>query len=128
MSDIKNIRQTILKMVHKAGVSHVGSALSIVDVLYILYFKIANVTWKNLSDNNRDIVILSKGHASAALYSVLFHKGLLPKEFIESYSTDEGKLPCHIDKTSAPFLDASTGSLGHGLCIGGGDGVGKKDG
>ena len=83
MQKLKEIRQTILNMVHAARVSHVGSALSVVDILYTLYFNVANISEENINDPNRDIIILSKGHASAALYSVLYHKGFLSKDIIE---------------------------------------------
>ena len=74
MQKLKEIRQTILNMVHAARVSHVGSSLSVVDILYTLYFNVANISKENINDPNRDIIILSKGHASVALYSVLYHK------------------------------------------------------
>ena len=70
---LKEIKKTILKMVHKANVSHVGAALSVVDILYSLYSKVANISRDNINDLNRDVIILSKGHSSAALYSILFH-------------------------------------------------------
>lgn len=109
------IRKKILEMVYRAKVSHVGAALSIVDVLYVLYFKVANINEQNINDTARDRVILSKGHASAALYSVLAYKNLLPMEYLDTYALNGGKLPCHIDKDIYPSLDASAGSLGHGL-------------
>lgn len=109
------LRKTILQMIHRAHVSHIGAAFSIIDVLYVLYFKIANVNAENVGDINRDRIILSKGHASAALYAVLAYKGLLPMDYLNTYAVNGGKLPCHIDKEISPGLDASTGSLGHGL-------------
>lgn len=123
---LKEIKQTMLKMVHKANVSHIGAALSIVDILYMLYFKVANISKQNISDKNRDIIILSKGHASVALYSVLYYKGFLEKELIDKYSLDGGSLPCHIDCEKSPFLELSTGSLGHGLSVGAGMALAKK--
>ena len=122
MKKLKEIKQTIIRLVHKAGVSHVGAALSVVDILYLLYFKIAHVD--NTPD--RDVIILSKGHASAALYSVLYHKGLLSKEMLERYALDRGSLPCHIDKEKSVYFEASTGSLGHGLSIGLGMALAKR--
>lgn len=126
MEKLKEIRQTIVKMVHKANVSHIGAALSVVDILYTLYFRVANVTAKNINDKNRDIIILSKGHASAALYSVLYHKGFISKELIDNYSIDGGSLPCHIDKEKSPFFEVSAGSLGHGASLGAGFALAKK--
>lgn len=123
---LKEIKQTMLNMVHKANVSHIGAGLSIVDILYALYFRIANVSLENIKDDNRDIIILSKGHASAALYSVLYHRGYLSKSAIDNYSVDNGSLPCHIDKEKSPFFEVSTGSLGHGPSIAAGMALAKK--
>lgn len=123
---LKEIKQTMLRMVHKAGVSHIGAGLSIVDILYMLYFEVANINKNNIKDPNRDIVILSKGHSSVALYSVLYHKGFLEKSFIDNYSVDGGSLPCHIDKEKSSFLELSTGSLGHGLSVAVGMALAKK--
>jgi len=126
MENLKKIRKTIVKMVHKANVSHIGAALSVVDLLYVLYFKISNISKENIKSKDRDFIILSKGHASAALYSVLFHKNLLSEEVIEKYSQDNGSLPCHIDKEKSPFFEISSGSLGHGPSIGAGIAYAKK--
>lgn len=123
---LKEIKKTILKMIHKANVSHVGAALSVVDIIYCLYSKVANVSPKNINDSNRDVIILSKGHSSAALYSTLFHLGYINKEYIENYSIDGGSLPCHIDKEKSPFFEVSTGSLGHGLSVAVGMALAKK--
>lgn len=126
MEKLKEIRQTIVEIVHRACVSHISAALSVVDILYVLYFKIANINLKNIHDKNRDIIILSKGHSSAALYSVLYHKGYLTKECLEKYSKDNGSLPCHIDKEKSPFFEVSSGSLGHGPSLGIGFALAKK--
>lgn len=123
---LKEIRQTVLKMVNKANVSHVGAAFSIVDVLYTIYFRISDFSNNFINDKNRDIIILSKGHSSAALYSVLYHKGYLNFSDIDNYSIDGGSLPCHIDKNKSPFFEVSTGSLGHGLSLSVGFALAKK--
>jgi transketolase len=106
-------------MAYGAGAPHIGSALSVADILYTLYFKVANITPENIDSPNRDRVILSKGHASAALYATLYEKGILSKQQIDAYEKDgaEGALPGHIDMRSAKGLDASAGSLAHGLSI-----------
>lgn len=126
MEKLKEIRQTIVKIVHDANVSHIGAAMSVVDILYTLYFKVANISIDNINDKNRDIIILSKGHSSAALYSVLYHKELLSKECLEKYSKDGGSLPCHVDKEKSPFFEVSSGSLGHGPSLGTGFALAKK--
>lgn len=128
MQDIKlkEVKQTILKMVNKAKASHVGAALSVVDTLYCLYSKVANVGFENINKADRDVIILSKGHSSASLYSVLYHLGYLEKEIIENYSIDNGSLPCHVDKEKSPFFEISSGSLGHGASVAVGMALAKK--
>ena len=126
MEKLKEIRKTIVKIVHDANVSHIGAAMSVVDILYALYFKVANISATNIKDKSRDIIILSKGHASAALYSVLYHRGFLKKECLEMYSKDGGSLPCHVDKEKSPFFEVSAGSLGHGPSLGVGFALAKK--
>ncbi len=123
---LKEIKQTMLRMVNKAGVSHIGAALSVVDILYALYFRVANVSDKNINSPDRDVIMLSKGHSSASLYSVLYHRGYLDKKMIDGYSIDGGELPCHIDKEKSPFFEISSGSLGHGPSIATGFALAKK--
>jgi transketolase len=71
-------RREILSMTSRAKASHVGSALSVVDILSVLYLDVADITPQNLTSQDRDIVILSKGHAAAALYAVLGLLGFFP--------------------------------------------------
>lgn len=123
---LREIKKTILQMVHKANVSHVGAALSIVDIIYILYSKVANISKENINNPNRDVVVLSKGHASVALYSTLYHLGYIDKYQVDNYSMENGSLPCHIDKDKSPFLEVSTGSLGHGASVATGMALAKK--
>lgn len=105
-------------MVHYSKSSHVGSCLSIVEILYVLYFKIMNSDVKLPKKDSRDKFILSKGHASAALYATLAEKGFFPKSYLDQFYVDGGILPGHVDMTAVPGLEASAGSLGHGLSIG----------
>lgn len=118
MVTTKQIRKDIINMAYRAKSAHIGSALSLVEILHTLYFKVANFSAENYRSPDRDKIILSKGHGSAALYSVLHHKGLIPAEDLEYYSVNGGRLPCHIDMATAKGLEASTGSLAHGLGIG----------
>lgn len=98
--------------------SHVGSCLSIVDILYVLYFEVLNIDPLQPQKIDRDIFILSKGHASAALYATLAHRGFFPLEWLDLYYIDNGKLPGHLDMTLVPGVECAAGSLGHGLSIG----------
>lgn len=105
-------------MTHYSRSSHVGSCLSIVDILTVLYFRIMNVDPADPSKKHRDRFILSKGHGSAALYAILAEKGFFPKELLEKFYIDGGVLPGHLDRDSVPGIEVSSGSLGHGLSIG----------
>lgn len=118
MSDIdsiKEIRKSILEMVHRAKVSHIGAAFSIIEIMYVLYKDILNLSPITVKDENRDRFILSKGHASAGLYGVLAHFGYFDKKLLDGYCMNEGTLPGHLDYTCAPGVEVSAGSLGHGF-------------
>lgn len=115
---LKDIRKSILYMTHYSKSSHAGSCLSIVDILYILYFKILNIDPKNPQTVDRDKFILSKGHGSAALYATLAARGFFPLDYLDKFYIDNGILPGHLDMLAVPGIDASAGSLGHGLSIG----------
>lgn len=115
---LRNIKKNILKMVHYSHSSHVGAALSVVDILYTIYSRVANISKANIASEDRDRVILSKGHSSAALYSVLAELGIIDRNLLNSYYIDGAVLPGHLDKTVSKAIDCSTGSLGHGLSIG----------
>ena len=112
-----NIRKNILKMVYKASSGHPGGALSCVDILTALYFEEMNVDSKNLGNPDRDRFILSKGHASPALYATLAEKGFIKEEELEGFRNINSNLQGHPDKNKIPGVDMSTGSLGQGLSI-----------
>lgn len=115
---IKNIRKNIVKMAHYSKASHIGAALSSVEIVYTLYSKIMNITKDNLESTDRDKFILSKGHACVVLYSTLAEMGLMSKEYLDRYYIDNGVLTGHLDSNSLDGVDCSAGSLGHGLSIG----------
>ena len=118
----KKIRRTILTMANRSGAAHIGSCLSIVDILTILYFK----TMKVQRDDNRDRFILSKGHAAMALYATLAEAGFIESKFLDGFFKDQGTLPAHLDKFSCNGIEVSAGSLGHGLPMGLGMAYGMK--
>jgi len=115
---VRAIRRNILKMIFKARVAHVGSALSVVDILTVLYFGILKIRPKNPKWANRDRLILSKGHAAAALYATLAQRGFFSKQRLKDYCLDGTKLAAHPVINCLPGVEASTGSLGHGLSLG----------
>ncbi len=123
----KEIRQNILKMIHRSKGGHIGSSLSCVDILTVLYFKILKIDPKSPLAPERDRFILSKGHAVAALDAVLAQRGFFPKEILETYCQDGSKLAGHSTKGAVPGMEVSTGALGHGLSMGAGMAVAAKN-
>jgi len=111
------IRVHALKMTHRAKSSHIGGSLSIADLLAVLYSSVLRVDPSRLDWSERDRFILSKGHAAAAAYAVLAERGFFPKEWLGAYYQDGSHLAGHITY-GVPGVEASTGSLGHGLSIG----------
>ena len=111
------IRKNALKMVHRAKASHIASALSIADVLAVLYGQVMKIDPADENYEKRDRFILSKGHACVAVYATLAEVGLIPKEQLETYGDDFSWLMNHIShKVSG--VEFSTGALGHGLPFG----------
>jgi len=122
------IRTHVLWMTHKANVSHVGSCLSIAEILAVLYGNVLRISPSRLDWPDRDRFILSKGHAAAAVYAALAELGFFPKEWLDTFCQDGSKLAGHITY-GVPGVEVSTGSLGHGLSIGCGMAlVGKRGG
>lgn len=118
MSGSSNIRKSIIHMTHYSGSSHVGSCLSIVDILHVLYFKVLHIDPQAPDKQDRDKFILSKGHGSAALYATLAERGFFPKRYLDRFYVDDGILPGHLDMEAVPGVEISSGALGHGLSIG----------
>lgn len=123
----KEARRNILKIVHASRGGHIGSALSCVDLLIVLYFKILKIDPKDPLAEGRDRFILSKGHAVAALDVVLAQRGFFSKEILETYCKDGSKLAGHSTKGSVPGMEVSTGALGHGLSMGAGIALAAKN-
>lgn len=119
-------RVEILKMTNRAGASHVGSALSVVDILATLYGGVANTSPSKISDPDRDRVILSKGHAATALYSILAIQGFFPLSWLNDYCGDGAQLGGHVTSKGVPGVELSTGSLGHGFPYGLGIAVSQR--
>lgn len=112
-----NIRRNIIKMIYAASSGHPGGALSCADLLTVLYFSEMRVDVNNPKDENRDRFVLSKGHASAALYATLAEKGFLSKEELLGFRNINSILQGHPDMNKVPGVDMSTGSLGQGLSV-----------
>ena len=115
----KAIRVDALQMVHRASASHIGSSLSMVDLLAVLYGGVLRVDPARPDWPERDRFVLSKGHAAAAGYATLAEAGFFPIEWLDTYCQDGSKLPGHLTR-GVPGVELSTGSLGHGLPVGAG--------
>ena len=112
-----NIRKSIIEMLVPKESHHIGCSLDIVEILTYLYFQEMKIDSIKPNDLNRDIFILSKGHAAAGVYATLAERGFFKKEILQKYDTDGGILPEHITRV-VPGIELSTGSLGHGLPVG----------
>lgn len=110
----KAIRASSLQMVHRAKASHIGSALSIADILAVLYGKALKFDASNPTHPDRDRLILSKGHACVAVYAALAEAGFISSEHLLTYGEDFSDLMNHISH-KVPGVEFSTGALGHGL-------------
>lgn len=111
------IRKHILNMVYNSGGSHIASALSIVDLISVLYNEILKIDCKNPKWQERDRFILSKGHACTPIYATLAELGFFSVSDLELYGKDNSILMNHIShKVSG--VEFSTGALGHGLPFG----------
>ena len=121
----KQIRRESLKMVHRAKASHIASALSITDILAVLYGRVMRIHPESPESIDRDRFILSKGHACVAVYAVLAELGFFEKSLLHSYGDDFSWLMNHISH-KVPGVEFSTGSLGHGLPFGAGKALSAK--
>ena len=113
----KTIRKGIIETVYEAKSGHPGGSLSIADILTVLYFNELKIDENNPNWEERDRVILSKGHCSPALYSVLANRGFFKVEDLKTFRKIDSYLQGHPDKNKVPGVDMTTGSLGQGLSI-----------
>jgi len=112
-------------MVTRAKASHIGSALSIADIVAVLYGQVLRVDPGAPNDPNRDRFILSKGHACVAVYAALAETGFIDPAILKTYGTDGSNLMAHISH-KVPGAEFSTGALGHGLPFGTGKALAAK--
>lgn len=110
-----NVRKGIIEATYNAKSGHPGGSLSCADILTVLYFSQMNIDSDKPNDPNRDRLVLSKGHASPALYSVLAEKGYFDKELLKTFRKVGSNLQGHPDMNKVPGVDMTTGSLGQGL-------------
>lgn len=122
----KKVRRGIIEEVYEAQSGHPGGALSVADILTVLYFNILNIDEKNPSWEERDRLVLSKGHCSPALYSCLANRGFFEEEKLKDFRKINKKLQGHPDMKKIPGVDMTTGSLGQGLSAANGMAIAAK--
>ena len=109
-----------LEMTHAARAAHIGSSLSVIDIAVALF------SHSLRKSDSGDVVLVSKGHAAAGIYSVLNQFNVVPDSWIDDYCKNGSRLGGHVTSTNVPVLELSTGSLGHGLPFGVGRALAKK--
>jgi len=114
------LRRHVVRMCSRGGSSHVGSALSVADIVATLYGAVLRVDPGDPEWPGRDRFILSKGHAGACVYAALAECGFFPVELLEQHYRNGSALSGHVSHKNVPGVDFSTGSLGHGLGVGAG--------
>ena len=114
-STAKEIRILSLEMIGHAGKGHLGGALSIADLLALLYFKRARIDPADPKWDDRDRIVLSKGHAGTALYAALSLRGFFPREICYTMNQNGTTLPSHVDMRKVPGADMTAGSLAQGF-------------
>lgn len=122
----RKVREDIINEVYYAKSGHPGGSLSIADILTVLYFKEMNINPQNPSWEDRDRLVLSKGHCSPALYSCLANRGYFPIEDLKTFRNSNSYLQGHPDKNKVPGVDMTTGSLGQGLSCANGMAIAGK--
>lgn len=125
---INNLRKDMIKMTYAAGKTgaHIGPALSLTEILAVLYFKIMNFDPKDPTSESRDRLILSKGHGVIAQYAVLKELGLIKEEELQTFKTNNTRLYAHPSMNPEIGVEFSSGSLGQGLSLGVGVAIALK--
>ena len=122
----RELRRTVVTMLHESGTGHVGGSMSCIEIMNALYGGVMRVDPANPNDPTRDRFVLSKGHAAPVLYAVLAEMGFFPKEELMTLRKMGSHLQGHPDKNKVPGVDMSTGSLGQGLSVAVGMALGAK--
>ena len=122
----KEIRKDIIEEVYNAKSGHPGGSLSIADIMAVLYFNELKIDEKNPRWEDRDRVVLSKGHCSPALYAALAERGFFSKETLKSFRKIDSNLQGHPDLNKVQGVDMTSGSLGQGLSVANGMAISAK--
>lgn len=113
-----DIRCNVVSMVKEAQVGHIGGSLSVTDILVALYFNVMDIRPQDPGWEDRDRLILSKGHGATALYSTLAYKGFFPVAGLNTFGCIDSAYQVHPDRKKVPGVEVSTGALGQGLSVG----------
>ena len=122
----QELRLIGLRMVENSRSGHIGGAFSLSEILSVLYFEKMNIRPNEPRWDGRDRLVMSKGHATVALYAALAHRGFFPEEDLKGFRKIDGYLSGHVEMNHVPGVDMSTGSLGQGLSAALGIAVGAK--
>ena len=111
------IRKNILRTIASKGTGHVGGSLSIADTLAVLYGCVMNVDPSDPKKEDRDVIVISKGHSGPAMYAALAAKGYFEENVLDTLNKNNTILPSHTDRLKTPGVDMTTGSLGQGASL-----------
>jgi transketolase len=114
----KHLRRMIVRGLDGGGRGHIGSSMSLVEIMRVLYDDVLRYRPSEPKWHGRDRMILSKGHGCLALYVILADKGFIPVETLDTFCRRDSILGGHPEAAKVPGVEASTGSLGHGLSYG----------
>ena len=115
LATIRRMKRHIMQAAFAGGEGHIASGFSILDILWVLYDRVLKLYPDDPHHDDRDRFILSKGHGSLGLYAVLAEKGFFPMTDLQTFTNYDSRLGGHPDRNKVPGVEASTGSLGHGL-------------
>lgn len=124
MADPRDVRKTALTMLYKGQASHLGSSMSVIEILVAVYGSL-DVEKIRAKSPDRSRVIVSKGHSAAGTYAVMGHYGLIDPAVLETYHLDGSYLSGHVSH-AVDFVEHSTGALGHGLSVACGCAIGMR--
>lgn len=122
----RTLRHLLVDTTYWAGSAHIGGGMSMLDVATVIYHKYMNFDPANPNDESRDRFVLSKGHAGVAHAVLLADLGCFPQDWLKEFNLTGSPLGIHLDRNKVPGVDVSTGSLGHGLPIALGLGLGAR--
>jgi transketolase len=111
----REFRYVITDMICRAGAGHLGGALSLVEIIISLYYRVMRIRPQEPRWPDRDRLVLSKGHAGPVLYTALAYQGFFPKPWLATMNQNDTRLPSHVDRLKTPGVDMTAGSLGQGL-------------